>query len=247
MRGNYIDFISSYCDSWCERCAFTDRCSTHAIEVAVEMCGGDVSSGMELAVGAPPPRTVAERARRDRFREVLDGFCPSDAELARAEREGEAREERVDGSPLTTAAEAYALLARDWLNAHADLLPMSSDPKVAAALETVGRDVYLIAAKLHRALSGFDEFQRGEGCDEDPVQNDWNGSAKVALVSIVRSTEAWELLAHLTRDADARHVAERLVALRTSVEQTFPDVWHFVRPGFDGEARWPWQKRRRKP
>ena len=25
MRGRYIDFISAYCDSWCERCAFTDR------------------------------------------------------------------------------------------------------------------------------------------------------------------------------------------------------------------------------
>jgi hypothetical protein len=23
MSRNYIDFISAYCDSWCERCAFT--------------------------------------------------------------------------------------------------------------------------------------------------------------------------------------------------------------------------------
>jgi hypothetical protein len=23
----YIDLISSYCDSWCERCALTERCS----------------------------------------------------------------------------------------------------------------------------------------------------------------------------------------------------------------------------
>jgi len=28
--------------------------------------------------------------------------------------------------------------------------------------------------------------------DDDPVQNDWNGSAKVALISIERSASAWE-------------------------------------------------------
>src|SRR6476660_6512605 len=34
-----IDFISSYCDRWCERCAYTSRCSTYACQVAVAMCG----------------------------------------------------------------------------------------------------------------------------------------------------------------------------------------------------------------
>jgi hypothetical protein len=29
-----IDFISAYCDRWCERCAFTERCSVFAVKVA---------------------------------------------------------------------------------------------------------------------------------------------------------------------------------------------------------------------
>lgn len=239
MRGKYIDFISSYCDRWCERCAFTDRCSNRAIEQAIAMCDGDFGAAIELAVGAPPPRDEAERARRERFLETLNACDPTPAELDEAERERDALEERVDHSPLTTASEAYILLARAWLDAHPDLLPMSSDPELADALEVVRYDVYFIAAKLHRALSGFDEFQRGEAFEDDPVQNDWNGSAKVALVSIIRSVEAWTVLARITGDADARHIAERLGVLRTTVEQTFPHVWRFVRPGFDGRPRWP--------
>lgn len=239
MRGNYIDFISAYCDSWCERCAFTDRCSHYAIELAVQMCDGDVGAAIELAVGPPPPRDAAERARRERRLDMLNEVSLSTSELETAEREEEAREERLDQSPLTTAADAYALLARAWLHAHPDLLPMSTDRELASALEVVRHDLYLIGAKLHRALRGFDEFHHGDAYEDDPVQNDWNGSAKVALVSIVRSTEAWQVLARVSGDGDARHIVERLGTLRTAVEQTFPDVWRFVRPGFDGQARWP--------
>jgi len=27
MRTDRIDFISAYCDSWCERCGYTSRCT----------------------------------------------------------------------------------------------------------------------------------------------------------------------------------------------------------------------------
>lgn len=38
MQDDRIDFISAYCDGWCERCAFTARCSTFAVRVATSMC-----------------------------------------------------------------------------------------------------------------------------------------------------------------------------------------------------------------
>lgn len=59
-----IDFISSYCDRWCERCAFTDRCSAFACDVAIGMCG-DVAAGIELAFGIPESgRRYETRDRR---------------------------------------------------------------------------------------------------------------------------------------------------------------------------------------
>ena len=54
MNPDRIDFISSYCDRWCERCAFTSRCALFEVQVAIGMCG-NVEEGIELAVGAPHP------------------------------------------------------------------------------------------------------------------------------------------------------------------------------------------------
>jgi hypothetical protein len=51
MSAERIDFISSDCDRWCERCAFTDRCSSFAVHIAAGMCG-DLAAAIELAVGA---------------------------------------------------------------------------------------------------------------------------------------------------------------------------------------------------
>jgi hypothetical protein len=40
MKFGRIDFISDYCDRWCERCAFTTRCSSYAVRAATAMCDG---------------------------------------------------------------------------------------------------------------------------------------------------------------------------------------------------------------
>ena len=32
MAADYIDFISSYCDRWCERCAFTSHCRLFSLQ-----------------------------------------------------------------------------------------------------------------------------------------------------------------------------------------------------------------------
>ena len=233
MRGQYIDFISSYCDRWCERCPFTERCSAFAVQIATAMCDGDFSAGLELAVGPPPPRTEEERQRRDQFLEELENLAPTQEEAVAWEREIEEQEERLDELPLTTAAETTWLLAQGWLEDHSESLAEQAAPPIADALQVAAWDCFFIPVKLHRALHGRDSFQRGETPDDDPVQNDWNGTAKVALISILRSIHAWDTIADTTRDPDARQVADALRALQAQVQQGFPDAWRFVRPGFD--------------
>ena len=44
---------------------------------------------------------------------------------------------------------------------------------------------------------GHDRAQ-GEECDDDPIRNDRNGSAKIALISIERSESAWQTIAEAT-------------------------------------------------
>jgi hypothetical protein len=65
---------------------------------------------------------------------------------------------------------------------------------------------------------GTDRFERDdEPFEEDPVQSDWNGSAKVALISVERSETAWQTIA--------------------APSWAFPRAKEFVRPGFDE----PWR------
>src|SRR5918994_7887981 len=74
MARDYIDFISAYCDRWCERCAFTNRCSAYAVDIAAAMCGGDFETG--LVSGA----YLLKQYRRD-------GSCSRTAQRgARAEK-----------------------------------------------------------------------------------------------------------------------------------------------------------------
>jgi hypothetical protein len=232
MRGNYIDFISSYCDRWCERCAFTERCSAYAVHIATAMCDGDFAAGLELAVGVAPPHTDEERERREQFLEELEDLAPTQEEAAEWEREIEEQEERLDELPMTTAAETAWILAQGWLDNHRETLSAKGRPQLAEALKVAAWDCLFIPVKLHRAMHGRDSFQRGVA-DEDPVQNDWNGTAKVALISIARSIDAWDVLADATADPDARHVSDSLRRLRIEVEAGFPDAWKFIRPGFD--------------
>lgn len=233
MRGHYIDFISSYCDRWCERCAFTEHCSAYAVQVATAMCDGDFEEGLELAVGTPPPHNEADRLRREEFLEELDDLAPTPEEAAAWERELDEQEERLDELPMTTSAETAWLLGQGWLADHTERLSSHPSPSVADALQVASWDCFFIPVKLHRALHGRDTFQRGEAPNDDPVQNDWNGTAKVALISIARSIQAWDTLAQATGDPDARQIADALRGLRQEVEQGFPDAWRFMRPGFD--------------
>jgi hypothetical protein len=241
MHGDRIDFISAYCDRWCERCAFTNRCSAYAVKAALAMCEGDFGAAVELAVGAPPPRHEAKE--RTGHGELLAAYNPTEEELAAIGREMEEREERIDESPLTTDAIVMSTLAGQCLEKHRKSLEDRHDRSVREALEIASWDCHLIGAKLHRALSGQDEADYDGLIDSDPIQNDWNGSAKVALISMDRSITAWTTIAVATADADAAAMAQRLQTLRLDVERKFPNARKFVRPGFDEEG----QRRSRRP
>src|ERR671921_2720587 len=92
MAKRYIDFISSYCDRWCERCAFTERCSNFAATAALAMCDGDYHAAMELAVG--PPRVAGsppQKSLDERIAEAFEDYEPTAKELDEIGRELDAR------------------------------------------------------------------------------------------------------------------------------------------------------------
>ena len=134
----------------------------------------------------------------------------------------------------------------DGFRAHADALVRRAEvesvddisltelARILDSVEIVRHDYLLIFVKLRRAIDGQEDSER-EGWDEDPVQNDHNGSAKLALTCLDRSEGAWRTIDHwYPSGGGARALAEQLAELRTAVEGRFPRARAFLRPGFDG-------------
>ena len=65
------------------------------------------------------------------------------------------------------------------------------------------------------------------------MQSDWNGSAKVAGISIARSERAWRVIAAATGNEAAGVLAASLATLGEQMSSEFPRAMEFRRPGFD--------------
>lgn len=234
MSRRYIDFISAYCDRWCERCDFTERCSAFAVHAAVAMCDGDEDAALELAIGpSRSPGGATQKNLSERMAEMMAGYEePSEKELEEIGQEMDARRDRIEHTRLAQTSDDYGMAAHRWL-VNRDDLQSNTDAKVRDAFDVVSWDSHLIHAKVMRALSGRDEDPLGRFW-RSRVQNDWNGSAKVALISIERSERAWRAIADATRDEGAVVLADGLVQLRNELLREFPRAMAFQRPGFDG-------------
>ena len=103
------------------------------------------------------------------------------------------------------------------------------------ALETIGWYAGMVAAKIDRSLDGVAGMD-GAGEHEDPIQNDSNGSAKVARLAIAESKAAWDTLLRVGQappDARLRQTRELLDRIDDGLALRFPHAADFVRPGFD--------------
>jgi hypothetical protein len=194
------------------------------------MCG-DAKQGLELAIGTPQPVGRPKPDPPDWFADFVEPTAKENAAFMAAEA---ARDERIEALPLSTLARVYSLSSFEWLRDRSEVLRAAADGIVVEALEIVAHDSAFIAAKTHRALDGLDRFEHDdEPYEEDPIQNDWNGSAKVALISVGRSETAWQTIAAASSDAVATVLADQLAAMRELLLETFPRAMEFVRPGFD--------------
>ena len=247
----HIDFISEYCDRWCERCPLTHKCAAFTRESdpeEIESHSDAVEKSMEalrVELALPEPSTP------EWLEHLLNAPQPTEAEQKEMAREYEHRCERLRNDPMMNAAGDYSVDAYTWLKVYGEatraraataLAEYGDSPAAAVlrmevegvldALEVVRWDTRLISAKLHRAVDGKADGIASFG--PDPAQTDWNGSAKLVLILVERSEAGWRLIARWAPETEiATQLANTLAALRAAVERAFPLAHRFVRPGFD--------------
>jgi hypothetical protein len=224
-----IPGIYNYCDGRCPRCPFTQRCLTYLDTQELAAAGGDDRPLAEV-VGDSLQRTLemlAEAARRDGV--DLDALPDEEASAAGDNLE------RLRQDPLAVRAREYGRLAWRIGRAIAPLAAARDDAPLIDAVATIEWFSSMISAKVYRAVCG--QAEGWEGREE--VQNDFNGSAKIALIGIGESRRAWAVLmeaGRATADGVPAQAVRMLEELEASVRERFPRVMEFVRPGFDETA-----------
>lgn len=233
---DHIEGIFNYCTRRCEQCAFTSRCTLFESEREYKHLN--------------PDATWRERMH-DSFAEtfrLLQDWCTREgidfeeirkaAESDETDRETERLEEAVRTDPLQKLATTYVHAAFNVIDAMAPARALRRwPPNVEGALDTISWNAGMVGAKVYRALHGLAE--RGTVGEEDPVQNDWNGSAKVAQILVGESKSAWHVVMR-EGEASSDSPLLELVGLLTRIDdglgERFPEAMKFIRPGFDQSA-----------
>lgn len=245
-RGKFISGIYNYCDRWCERCSLASKCSLYAQEEQRDKTKDNnpdafiehVSENFKLAM-----EMLLEMAEEK-------GIDLNEIEDAAYEQEEKLLEEFADNHSLSLQSKAYSKLLIEWFDKNETTFKEFSDTlsqtlelglanekrlkefdAIKEAIEIIRWYSFQIHVKLIRALShGKLDLEY-----EDPIQNDINGSAKVALIGTDRSLGAWGVLyRNLPEQEDEiLQILLLLEKIRKGIFKTFPDVNLFIRPGFD--------------
>jgi len=245
----FIPGIYNFCDRWCERCSFQDRCMSYNM---------DKARGWEPGkTGDTSPQEVWERLKQtfDQTRQIIESLArehglevPAAANDAEQTEQTRVSREGARNHELVTDARAYLKAADAWFRDEKALFSEKGEElmlresmgmggtseEVKAlkdAVEVIRWYQPFIYVKLTRAFSS----RATESALSEQFPRDSDGTAKTALIAIDRSIEAWtSLRGHFPEKTDGiLDVLIQLDRIRKGTEQEFPKARDFVRPGFD--------------
>ena len=262
-----VSGIYNYCDRWCERCPFTARCLVFATEKADGAFDDSEIDDLNNAKFWQKLESTFKQVRQmivEWAEEEGIDLESLEGDTLLAERE----QQRVDAKEhrLSLSARRYARMVQKWFeqelaierSVHDDTTGTANsaeeDIDVSDAIEVIRWYQFFIPSKIFRALIGFErEPSAGEPApdnsgepaasaeDETLTQmseNHSDGSAKIALIAIDRSLNAWRILQLSLPDKTVSilPMLVKLDRLRQATEAVFPRARDFIRPGFDEET-----------
>ncbi len=214
---DFISGVYNYCDRWCEKCPFQSKCSVYQqtkafdSETNIQAIWNQVANTFEDTM-------IQLQEIANEYGIDLDKTQELDLEVKK---------------PLIFKVEEmaafYTSTMNKWIAGNLSVLADKSEE-----IESLKRFAITIQSKTNRALSSWDDVsEMGEFMDE--VQNDANGSAKVALICISNSIHNLETIRldnqNLTNDM--LDIFLLLTGVKEELIRLFPRAIEFKRPGFD--------------
>lgn len=244
-----IPAIHNWCDRWCERCVFIERCAVGIVEMkrwqrdnpmTDEEVWAEVSDNFKEAL------SMLDKMIRDAG---LDPEEIANQPLPEPDPDLEALEKEVweKGMRYFKSVDAFFKNNADFIREKGvevqqrkDMeLPIDFDTlsSLSDALDIIRQYAAFISVKARRAISGMDNMHDTDTWGDPPYQSDANGSAKITVITIERSLGAWEILRKQwpEKTDEILDLLIQLSQLRKRMDQLFPDWNKFVRPGFDTE------------
>jgi hypothetical protein len=256
MNEKYIAGIYNYCDSYCQRCRFAERCHI-------------ANESLDDTLGQIDDDNVHNNTQKS-IEEILESSQEMLAKMA--ESMGISMEDLMNMSddtnadlgdnsdddnslfdPFTHPAFEAAMELRQLIDVEIENEDIQSDqPHIGTIIfmiregllaKTMKRADYeqtfyhiesilwyysAIDAKVGRAIAGLANPDE----DDDPIQNDANGSAKAAMNMIEQLVEA---LTHIQKrhHVQLQHIIAKAEELSIHITTLFPNHAKFIRPGFD--------------
>lgn len=245
----FIPGIYNYCDRWCEKCELRLHCMSFVMGKKLEEKGGfnfdreinreEESIWSRLKDVFESTYEVLHELAEERGIEVEDIYASENInkEFWGEDFENRSRGERcnaqVENSDIVKICMIYEDLADKSLEKIFEYLNTRNKNGnwMDDALEVVNWYLDLIQAKMRRALYGL-YYQQESDVQES---EDYNGSAKVALLAVDRSIESWKQIQQNCPDykREIEHLLVVLEQLKADVEAQFPNAREFKRPGFE--------------
>ncbi|HET55439.1 MAG TPA: hypothetical protein ENN33_09515 [Ignavibacteria bacterium] len=244
---NFISGIYNYCDGWCERCSYTDRCLNYSSRDEYGFNNEDDEGTLDntldsvFEIFSDISAFLKEEAEKSGI-DLNEEVDMSDYENAK---------EKAYSHPLTKKTYKYFQLVNDWFKSRKEIVTQQTDEFIKFAelgfdeekiqsnvnefqdaIEVIQWYYTLIRVKIIRALhTKFDKSY----VDEEFTFEQVNTSAKIALVGCEKSLAAWKTLyEYLKEDEDKiLTILAYLDKLIKSIKEEFPDVAEYKRPYFD--------------
>jgi len=255
-----IPGIFNYCDRWCERCPFRSNCTLFESERQFKR---ELRNGGEAALWGEFMNMLEESERM--FQDAADKGGTSQEALDHVkteftERTQKERRSRLKGEDSLRLAKKYAKMVNryfrhnrasfyqkleEWFTAILLCVPERDPAKEASemqdAFEVIRWYQDLISIKLSRALSNRDHTYSDEKPGE-PTPIDCAGTAKVALIAMDRSIDAWITYRGIFPENGDQIIdlLAQLAKLTRRTEALLPRARAFKRPGFDDDQGKHW-------
>jgi hypothetical protein len=247
-----IEGIHNYCDRWCERCYFTSRCAVYENTGNLPPEEKDISNKAfweRIGRNFSDAITILQAAAK---KHNVDLDAVSEEENLAFKQRKHLLNLQIKKHPLSELSLKYIkegkkLFDNDELlndkrkeliyavetGIHSEEQTIEEAATIKDCAEVVQWYLHFIYVKLQRAMHGKMDGEKTAGEDRFPKDSD--GSAKIALISVDRSIEAWVNLLHLIPQQEDAIISllSLLQKIKAIGEAEFPDARKFIRPGFD--------------